>query len=178
MFNWPCRWCHQSKPASCTSVLSSHRTTLGLWPAAILHCQAPNPLSVLLHKATGSLLDPCKGVTAGIWPPRTCQILWAAVCLMPAAAPLARCFTFPVPITCVNMNNLGHHSQTRMSHSYHEQPLLISFTWAAALADFGEGLRDLGDEQRSLQWSTAARAGCVLKTSSILLSTPSVQLMK
>lgn len=51
--------------------------------------------------------------------------------------------------------------------SFHSQ-------WAAALADFGEDLRDLGDKQRSLQWTTAARAGCVFKTSSILLSTPSV----
>lgn len=100
MFNWPCKLSH----ACILHTSAPTGLSWGSLHAAILPCQAPDPPSVLFHRATAFWI-PAECSQLGYGCPGTARPSQLPACLMPAAAPLARCFTLTVPITRVNMNS-------------------------------------------------------------------------
>lgn len=160
-------------PASSTSVPLSFPPTEPPWGsfhATILHCQAPNPLSGLFHKVTAFWI-PAKWSQLGFGyleparssqlPPCTSGQMFHSHCphhLCDHERPLTPLSDqgWAIPILS-NLCSFHSHEQLHWQ--------ILGRIWGILV-------------MRSLQRTTAARAGCVFKTSSILLSPPSVQLMK
>lgn len=115
----------------------------GSFHAAVPRCQVPNPLSGLLREAAAFWI-PASWSRLGYGYLGSARSSQSPACLMPTAAPMARCYPpHPSVWTLSRMKDLRRCCQDQgMSKARlflpAKPPLLILFTWAAALADLGE----------------------------------------